>query len=243
MEFLSLTNEAPTLSQLAAGIGRSRNEIFRMMIVLEERGYIQRIDGEIYALTEKLALVGSTRSDTAKLAALAEPYLEQLSDETALSNHLAILQGNTLRTIVATDAASSYGLSVRVGYEHPVFGTAAGACFIAGESDQTERQKRAAGIAAGQSAEAFEAFAALIETCRTSAFAEAPNPEHNAIMEIAAPLRQAIDNATIAAISIPLIKSAESPNRLPEITDRLLATCRSLQERISIALPGRLQLS
>lgn len=243
LEFLSITNEMPTLSQLAAGIGRSKNEIFRMMIVLEERGYIQRTDGEFYFLTDKLAYIGSERSDTSKLAEIAQPYLEQLSDETSLSNNLSIQQDDRLLTIATTDAANSYGLSVQIGYLHDVFGTAAGACFLASADQRSVRRRLVEAVSVGRSSASVEAFEELVETCWKANAVQAPNPEHNSIIEIAAPVRQLIDNQTIAAISIPMIKSAENSNRLAKVTSCLENTRMLIQKRISISMPAKLALS
>ena len=97
-------------------------------------------------------------------------------------------------------------------------------------------------IGLGQSDGAKAAFLDLVAQCRGEDFAEAPNPDHNAILEFAAPVRQTGDHKTIAAISIPIIKSAESPNRLAEVKSRLLTIRHSLQEKISLTLPGQLQL-
>lgn len=241
LEYLSLTSELPTLSQIAAGIGRSKNEIFRMMIVLEERGYIQREEGEFFSLTDRLAQVGGTRSDESKLAELANPYLEQLSDATSLSNHLSVMKKSDLLTIAISDAASSYGLSVRVGHRHEVFGTAAGACFMASYANPAAQRGMIADIGAGRSAAAIKAFEKLTETCSVTSLAQAENPDHSAILELAVPVRQTFDNTTVAAITIPIIKSAESPNRITEIADHLKQTARSLQERVAISFPGRLQ--
>ncbi len=240
LEFLSVTNGSPTLSQLAAGIDRSKNEIFRMMIVLEERGYIQRTDGEIYSLTDKLAHIGNTRSDSGKLAELASPYLERLSDETSLSNHLSIQQNNRLLTIATAEAANSYGLSVQVGYQHGLFGTAAGACFLASADDESIRRNKVREISDGRPAEAIEAFVELVENCRKYSAVQAPNPKHNSIIEIAAPVRQVASDQTIAAIAIPMILSNENSNRLTETKERLKAASWSLQEKISVSLPAKL---
>ena len=48
LELLSLCSGGGlSQSEIAEGLGRSKNEIFRMMVVLEERGYIKRSDGDV----------------------------------------------------------------------------------------------------------------------------------------------------------------------------------------------------
>ena len=54
LEFLSGKAEPYALSDLARALGKSRNEIYRMVIVLERLGYLARTDGDRFALTRKL---------------------------------------------------------------------------------------------------------------------------------------------------------------------------------------------
>lgn len=239
LEFLSLSSGEPNLSQLAAGIGRSKNEIFRMMIVLEERGYIERLDGDYFTLTDKLARVGGVRSDLARLAELAHPYLTDLSEQTSLSNSLSVWRDGRLLTVAAAESAGTYGLNVRVGHQHAVFGTASGACFFASEIENPDALSSAA---VGQSETAKAEFLTLIDQCRREGVVEAPNPEHNAILELATPVRQAAQNKTIAAISISIIKSVESPNRIVDVKTSLLRLTNSLQEKLLLTFPDQLNL-
>ncbi len=50
-------------SEVAEGVGRSKNEIFRMMVVLEERGYIKRSEDDTFLLTSKLGELSGAHND------------------------------------------------------------------------------------------------------------------------------------------------------------------------------------
>ena len=80
LEFLSGQAEPHAVSELARALGKSRNEIYRMVIVLEQLGYLARTEGDRFSLTRKLFDVamrappqGSRRSawssDSARVAA------------------------------------------------------------------------------------------------------------------------------------------------------------------------------
>lgn len=53
LEFLSTHPEPYAISALARALGKSRNEIYRMVIVLEKEGYLARSDTERFAITRE----------------------------------------------------------------------------------------------------------------------------------------------------------------------------------------------
>src|SRR5438445_11497911 len=54
LEFLSGQTEPYAISELARALGKSRNEIYRMVIVLERLGYLVRTDADRFAVTRTL---------------------------------------------------------------------------------------------------------------------------------------------------------------------------------------------
>jgi DNA-binding IclR family transcriptional regulator len=237
IEFLSLTDTRPSLSQLAAGIGRSKSEIFRMMIVLEERGYIRRFDGDTFGLTDRMALLGGTQSDNGKLAELATPYLDRLSDQINLSSHLSVGSEEGLGVIASTSAVQNYGLSVLVGYKTKLFGTSAGACILSKIDDSDRRDdllKRSGTVIDPRTKVAFDES---IESCRLSGFAALPSPESHSILEMSAPVQHLPSKSTIGAMTVPIFGSDTVDNRKDHIAQSLLEAVRQLQDKIAITMP------
>lgn len=236
IEFLSLTDTRPNLSQLAAGIGRSKNEIFRMMIVLEERGYIRRFDGDTYGLTDRMALLGGVRSDNSKLSELATPYLDRLSDQIQLSSHFAVSTDTGLVVIASTSAVQNYGLSVLVGYKTKLFGTAAGACMLSQVTEEAQRTDILIRAGAEFDASTKAAFDEAVASCQTNGFAVLPSPEAHAILEVSAPVIHPPSNATIGAMTVPIFGSDTLDNRKELIVSALLETVRQFQDKIAISM-------
>src|SRR3546814_18592847 len=55
LELLSSVSRPMGLSDISQAVGRSKNEIFRMLHVLEKRHYIERAQGnDLYTLTNRL---------------------------------------------------------------------------------------------------------------------------------------------------------------------------------------------
>jgi DNA-binding IclR family transcriptional regulator len=238
LEFLSLSDTAPTLSQLAQGIGRSKNEIFRMMIVLEERGYIERQEGDLFKLTGKLSLLGGDRTDNSKLAELAEPYMTRLAEEIELSNHLWVPNGkDELMVINSVSSSQNYGVTVQIGYTTPVFPTSAGACFLSELEDDARRIELLRTIAPDQSASDLQAFSDHAADCRRQGSVSLGSPENQAINEISAPLAHGAGKTVIAALTIPHFANALIDNRRGMVVKALQTTARQLQENIATHMP------
>lgn len=238
LEFLSLSDVAPTLSQLAHGIGRSKNEIFRMMIVFEERGYIERQEGDLFKLTGKLALLGGERTDNSKLAELAEPYMQRLAEETELSNHLSVPHSNSELVVINSVASSqNYGVAVQVGYTTPIYRTSAGACFLAQLPLDADRKRYLRKAVADDDANMSSDFARHASQCAEHGYVSLTSPENHAITEISAPVRHTPGAAVIAALTIPHFTSAMIDNRHEMVVSALLKTASQLQEKIATTMP------
>lgn len=238
LEYLSLTDTRPTLSQIAAGIGRSKSEIFRMMIVLEERGYIHRSENDHYRLTDRLAVLGTERSANARLAEASAPYLNILAEQTGLSNHLSVLDNGTLLVIANTAASQSYGLTVQVGYRAQVAGTSSGACFLTDLATDDARQQALANLGQPTDRSTLNRVEELASDCRTNGHVLAANPETNSIFELSTPVRPTSQNQTVAAITIPYFASDEMKNRLPTIVDSATTIAAAISEMLTITMPS-----
>ncbi|SDQ15842.1 IclR family transcriptional regulator [Pseudovibrio sp. Tun.PSC04-5.I4] len=238
LEFLSLTDTRPTLSQLATGIGRSKNEIFRMVIVLEERGYIRREEGEYFALTDKLSAVAAKRSNNSKMVEIAGPFLSRLADETGMSNHMSVLEDNQFLVIASTPVSQNYGLSVQVGYRFDFFGTSAGLCFL---SEFQRSQDRIALLSRNQptlSIAAFSDYDQHVKNVQQDGYAVLPNPEAMSIREMSAPIRHVQTGSTIAAVTIPYFSTDENANSISKVAAHLLEEVGKLQEKIALTIPA-----
>lgn len=232
LEFLSLTDFKPTLSEIALGIERSKSEIFRMMIVLEERGYIQRCDGDSYTLTDRMSVLGAPRSFNSRLAEIASPYLKQLSDNTGVSNHLSVLDDNQMLVIANTDAVKSYGLSLQVGFRSALAGSGTAACLLAGRFDREQW---------GLTPQERDDLDQLLIGFDTEGCVQSRNPEVQSVLELSAPVRIGAPATPVAAITLALLETTALRNTIPDIADHLRVTVSALGQKIDIAMPSLAQ--
>ncbi|MDQ2765259.1 MAG: helix-turn-helix domain-containing protein, partial [Pseudomonadota bacterium] len=80
LELLAIEEKPLTVSAIVQRLGRSTGELFRMIQVLEHRGFVAQ-DGGGYVLTTRLFELGLKRPPVRNLAEIAMPVMRQLSSK------------------------------------------------------------------------------------------------------------------------------------------------------------------
>lgn len=116
LELLAGSPSGLTQNQIAASLGRSASELFRMVEVLTRRGYLGRSpsDGS-YSLTLKLFELAHRQPPVKRLLAAALPRMHELARTTRQSNHLVVLHEQRILVLAQVDSPEAMGFSVRLG--------------------------------------------------------------------------------------------------------------------------------
>jgi len=132
LEALAAANVPESLTQLARQLNRTSSELFRMIAVLERRGYIARdLASEGYHLTLKLYELAHTHSPVNQLLKAAALPMQELSDSILESCHLCVLSGSMLTVIAQAESPEAVRLSVEVGYTALPLNTVSGRLMVA----------------------------------------------------------------------------------------------------------------
>jgi IclR family acetate operon transcriptional repressor len=129
LEYLA-AHPSARVSEVVTALEVSRATAFRLMTVLEARGYVEHVRGEHgWRLGPGVSALASS-VDASSLVQLANPALEQLHQETGETINLAVLQRN--RIIWASWREGSYALrlSTTVGEAAPAHATAVGKAIL-----------------------------------------------------------------------------------------------------------------
>lgn len=141
LEYLADEGIPLTQTQIARGLGRGPNELFRILVILERRGYIQRdpVSGA-YALTLRLFELGHTHSPYRALLRAATRLMQTLSETVLESCHMSVLQRGKLLIIAQEESPRRLRLSTEVGSTFPMIHTTSGRLLLAhrptGEQDE-----------------------------------------------------------------------------------------------------------
>lgn len=137
IELLSGEEFGLGLSDIARALSRSVGEIFRMLAVLEQRGYIAQDEASgRYVLTTFLFELAHRLPNVRRLTAIAGPYMRRLASEIRQSVHLAIITNNEVLVIGQVDSPSNNVMSVRLGAKIELWNASSGRVILAHESQE-----------------------------------------------------------------------------------------------------------
>ena len=132
LETLAAETRPQTLASLARTLGRTSSEIFRMVSLLEDRGYIRRDETSgTYRLSLKLYELAHTHSPFEALIRASRRPMRELSDAVSETCQLAVLRNGWLVTVAQEESAERVRLSVEVGSKAPALHTVSGRLLVA----------------------------------------------------------------------------------------------------------------
>ena len=132
LELLASESEGLSLSIIAQKLDRSVGELYRMLAVLEQRGYVAATeDGDKWILTLRLFDLSHKFPPINKLTSSAGPVLQKLSYDTEQSCHLVIYYEGSGHVVAQQDSPSARVLRVRLGAVAPLLGSCSGHVLLA----------------------------------------------------------------------------------------------------------------
>lgn len=231
LELLARTHAPLTMTGIASAIGYSKGEIFRMLQVLEERGYIARESESGYALTNRLFLLGMERPPVKSLVAAALPVMHRLARETLQACHLVVASGDQMVVIARIEPPDDLGFVVRVGHRLPLSRSTSGAVLFAFQSEEVREHWLALMDAAG-TLHRRKRFIAEADAIRAQGYAALPSGDVDAVTDLSAPILR--HGATAGALTIPYVERRPVKVSMKTALERL----RTAVEGISRELTG-----
>ncbi len=208
LELLAAEKSPLTLSQISVRLDRSVSELFRMVQVLEARGYVApSTRGDGLELTNKLFSLGISRGPNQNLLISALPLMQTLSDETRQACHLAIASEDRMVVVARIEAPGDLGFSVRVGYQRHLCKSTSGIVLYAFQKPRVRTAMQPM-LRAGVTPEEWQAFEIATDDAITKGYAAAKSGYAEGITDISCPIRN--DIAVIGALTMPFIRSTES---------------------------------
>jgi DNA-binding IclR family transcriptional regulator len=239
LELLASVSEALTHSEIASRLDRTINEVFRMLVCLEERGYISRTGpDERYQLTLKLFEIVHHHHPLQRLIAQARPLVHQVASETGQSCHLAMLNHAEVVIVAQVDAPGNMGFSVRLGANVNLLNTSSGHVILAFQSDEV----RARALRAWRMRTRKPIPSGLyrhLNQIRRRGYEELASYLVHGVVNISYPILNQHGEG-IAAMTVPFLARIGASVGPPEVKEALSLASRAL----SLAIGGkRLELS
>ena len=226
----SPTATALSVSDAAARTSLPRPTARRLLMTLEELGYVRSSNG-VYTLTTKVLELGTTYVAALGIWELARPHLEALVAKTGESSSMSQLDGSDIVYVARVAVPKIIALAVHIGTRFPAVATSMGHVLLADLSrDELTRVVRTpsqSGIIPRVSPTRKELDAELA-LVRERGWAVSDERLSLGIRSIAAPVRDA-SGRTVAAVNVT-VHAAETSVR--ELKSRhlplLLATAENI---------------
>ena len=120
LELLAGEAEGLTQGAIAQRLGRSTPELFRMLSVLQRRGYLHRHSDGCYRLTLRLFELAHQHPPLQGLLAAALPAMQELADVSRQSCHLVVHFDRRILVVGQVDSPEPMGFRVRLGAHFPM---------------------------------------------------------------------------------------------------------------------------
>lgn len=135
LELLAGLSRGVSQSEIAQLLGRSLQEVYRVVMVLERRGFIQHRPGEDgFFLSNRTFDLAHRYPPLARLIDLSTPVMNAASVAADQAMHIAILDKSDIRVVAQVDSPAPLGFRLRVGTKNPAMATSSGRLLVAFQS-------------------------------------------------------------------------------------------------------------
>lgn len=234
LEILASTPQSMGISELATLSKLPKSSLFMILTTFENHGFAERDGSGKYRLTLKLYNLAMRHLQQLEVRDVARPYLEQLSQETGLTVHMAVLDGGKAVYIDKVEGPGFVQFATRVGQSFHLHLSGVGKALAAFLPDnQLEDIIREHGLPAATpntmtSAETFKQFLAAVRACGYAIEDEEGEP---GIRCIGAPVFGQ-DGRVLAAISVTALRNDLPSIRFSTVGETAAACARTISDRL-----------
>jgi DNA-binding IclR family transcriptional regulator len=231
LETLCRSEHPLTQKDIAQRLGRSVNELYRMVACLVDRNYVTLVDETSYGITTKLFELAHINPPTHRLLLEATPIMQRLASELDQSCHLTVYGQGKQVVLCKVDTPSGMGFAVRAGAELDVLISASGRVLLAFQDDET-RKLRIEESLQRRPAQADPQIDTILDSIRATGYESIPSVQVRGLYAISYPILDTQGRA-IAALTVPYAERIDQTQRksIPEVTERLGVAARALSVR------------
>jgi DNA-binding IclR family transcriptional regulator len=228
LELLSFEPEGLSIGEITLKLDKSVGELFRMLAVLEQRGYIELPSGsDKYTLTLKMFGLANRFPPVKRLTAIASASMQKLTYDIEQSCHLVIYFQGRGHVVVQLDSPSERMFSVRLGAEAPLMNTCSGHILLAfAEKHNFETMLKK--IPSNHPKPTIKGFQPIIDRVLSQGFESIKSAQAQGIQDIGYPV---FDNSSqvIAVLVVPFVEYLNESCSM-DITEAQLKIAKTASE-------------
>lgn len=232
LELLSNEGQPLTLAAMTQHLQRSTGELFRMIQVLEYRGYIAATPTGAYAPTSKLFRLGMTQAPVKSLLEHAIPCMRRLTHAAEQSCHLVVRAEGDMVVVARAEAAGMVGFSVRPGLRRPIHDSASGLVLYACQPE-SERTRWEATFEPKLSGPALTKLHKQADEMARQGYLNTPSRAVPGIIDLSAPVMRG--DMAAAALTIPYVDRFGASVGVDQAVDLLVAATRDISAELALS--------
>ena len=236
MDIIELLAEAESgllVSEISQRLKRRMSELFRIIVVMEQRRWLQKdVKTARYSVTYHVLKLAHRGTPAQTLSSAAAPVMHELSTQINQSCHLVVRSGTQGLVILRQENQRRHAnLSVRVGAIIELVGSCSGHVLLA-HLESAERESLLRSIPRPRTL-ALSKVQATLDKVRKRGFETHPSPITPGVTDISFPIR-GFDGRVVAALTIPYLHTLDGS--LPTSVDKTRRLLSEAARRISQAL-------
>ena len=234
IELLADYPDGALVSEMAADRGRSVGELFRIVVVMERLGYLQRsAKTDRYSVAYKFLDLALRATPAQNLLGVALPEMRLLAAETGQSCHFVVPNGAHGLVIAREENPGTRTFVLKLGAAIDMLKSCSGHVILAFQDPASRDRTIAAAQAEHATPPGGEWLSEQVEAVRARGFDRRASPITHGVTDISFPVF-GFSRDVVGALTIPFLELIDGSQKV----DLLTATdaLRSAAARISAAL-------
>jgi len=214
LELLAERAGALGQAQIAAEVDRTVGQVFRVLQVLEARGYLFRDpQSGLYSLSMRMFELAHRQEPVRGLVRAALGPMRELADAVGQSCNLGMADAGRILILAQVESPASFGFRVRVGAEFPLETTATGAVLRAFASESSPSPSPE------------------LDGIRAAGFVRRDDSLQPGITDIVFPVLGR-DGHALAALTVPYVNTSFSASGAQRVEDAARAAAAEITRRL-----------
>jgi DNA-binding IclR family transcriptional regulator len=240
IELLASRPGSVSMQEITAALGRQRTELYRMLIVLEELGYVERNDDDgRFQLTNRLFELAMGHMPKRSVDEAAKPVMLLLAERTLQSCHLMVNSGDHMTCIARQESPAAVGFAVQVGFRAPMLQSSSGPLYFGFQ----QRAWRALLLRRLRNTSADRAeirhFAADANAARERGYMVEPSRLTDGIHDISAPILGLVPGEAVACLTVPFVSHRRFEITLEEAVPMVLRAGAEITRRLRLGMTSK----
>ncbi|HEU5283008.1 MAG TPA: IclR family transcriptional regulator [Burkholderiales bacterium] len=234
VELLASQPHALGLQEIAQRLGRSSAELYRMLDVLVQRGWLARLPDASYGLTLRLFELAHRHPPVGRLLDVAVPHMQELARRTGQSNHLAVHHEARLVVLARAEPPEPMSCLVRQGAHFAFHDDRVSARVISAFQSGDRRRHYLSELLGEQRSPARRrTLEDRLRAIRARGYDEGPSDTVGGVTDICFPVFDQF--GVVAALNVVYLKQRDARVTVPHARRALMETAQAVSRSLGWA--------